>query len=918
MTPDLSESQTLPESGGPRPPRSASLFGGLLSWEAAFYLGLIAIAGVMRFWDLGARAIHHDESLHAFFSIDFLGGYKHNPLMHGPFQFLGLNLIFNIFGASDTAARALAAAFGTALVGMPYLLRSYMGRWGSVVASTLIAFSPSLLYFSRFARNDALMAVWTLGLVIVTWRYLSQGKARYLYIGAALLSLSFATKENSYITLIVLGSFFFLLWLRQPSGRAGGEGGGEGKAKVLESWVSKRLGRLTAVLGRLGPYLIPSPLVFVLAAGWVISAVLWSLDIFDIFGRVDLTFSLVSLGIVVGVYIAILPWLIFLRRSRVSPGRWMLNWWWSVPGLRLARGRFGGWTPPPLSGPGALWLLLVLLPLPLMGAAAGLLQGPLGLTLANPNSLEGMEPDHRPGFPDGAPVGEVSLAIAVGIVMYLFVISVAIGLKWDRRKFLISGAVFWGIFLLLYTTLFTNPGQGLGSGLWQSLGYWIAQQDVGRGAQPWYYYLILGGTYEFLALALVVAAAVWYLLWRRENRIPGLWVTQGFLLGISALFLLSIFWMPQASGYQLAIGSLLLASAVALLAFYGHSIDRAFLRGRVIIADIALVLLFILNWELPRLIDVWGLGALESLWDVRTPLNALILVGALALVTFKSLRYEDRFTWFLVYWLGAGLVLYSTAGEKMPWLLVHTALPLAMLGGKIGGRLLERVHWQPRLELRWALGVVGALVIGLMTFQSVRVSVEAAYGIDREGNGDIPVEILVYTQTSPDIIATLARIDRLAEETGLGPDLPIIIDRTSGFEYPWRWYLRDYKKVQWPCYDDNPDDATCRPLDSPPDVQVVIVHFKNQSASLEFLGEFDGGRRIRHRAWFPEFETYKRGFEPLVLEDFFNSLVRAGSWREWWDYFAYRELGDDKPLGSEDSVVFFRQSDVVTDDIQMR
>ena len=109
--------------------------------------------------------------------------------------------------------------------------------------------------------------------------------------------------------------------------------------------------------------------------------------------------------------------------------------------------------------------------------------------------------------------------------MYLFVISVAIGLKWDSRKFLISGAVFWGIFLLLYTTLFTNPGQGLGSGLWQSLGYWISQQDVGRGAQPWYYYLILGGTYEFLALSLVVAAAVWCLLWRRESRVSGLWVS---------------------------------------------------------------------------------------------------------------------------------------------------------------------------------------------------------------------------------------------------------------------------------------------------------------------------------------------------------------------------------------------------------
>ena len=39
----------------------------------------------------------------------------------------------------------------------------------------LLAFSPAMLYYSRFARNDILMAVWALGIVIAMWRYLDEG-----------------------------------------------------------------------------------------------------------------------------------------------------------------------------------------------------------------------------------------------------------------------------------------------------------------------------------------------------------------------------------------------------------------------------------------------------------------------------------------------------------------------------------------------------------------------------------------------------------------------------------------------------------------------------------------------------------------------------------------------------------------------
>src|SRR5712692_11412858 len=57
--------------------------------EAFAFVCLTLFAGVLRFWDLGTRMLHHDESLHAVYSYYlYIGkGYVHDPMMHGPFLF---------------------------------------------------------------------------------------------------------------------------------------------------------------------------------------------------------------------------------------------------------------------------------------------------------------------------------------------------------------------------------------------------------------------------------------------------------------------------------------------------------------------------------------------------------------------------------------------------------------------------------------------------------------------------------------------------------------------------------------------------------------------------------------------------------------------------------------------------------------
>ena len=185
-------------------------------WEAAIYAALILAGLGMRLWELGARAMHHDESLHSFYSWELANGaaYVHNPMMHGPLQFEANAAIFVLLGDSEFTARLLYAVMGTVLIALPMLLRSRLGRYGALAVSALLVVSPTILYFSRFARNDILMAVWALGLVICMWRYFDEGKNRYLYISSALLALTFATKESAYLLVGTLGLWCVLVLAR--------------------------------------------------------------------------------------------------------------------------------------------------------------------------------------------------------------------------------------------------------------------------------------------------------------------------------------------------------------------------------------------------------------------------------------------------------------------------------------------------------------------------------------------------------------------------------------------------------------------------------------------------------------------------------------------------------------------------------
>jgi len=435
--------------GGPRIPPFWSRW--RFGWLEAGFLGLVGLALGLRLWELDGRAMHYDEAIHVHFAwrlANSEGGlwgwpwifgrdYIHSPWMHGPFQIEFTALVFRIFGDSDFTARLGYVLFGAALVALPYFLRDYLGRGGAFLASVMLLFSPALLYFARFGREDILMAFWVTALLVLMWRYVHEGNHRYLYLASAVLAFMFATKETAYFVVLIFGAILFLLAL---------------------------------------PELVP----------------------------------------------------------------------WALGRIRL----------PDLVGPAGFLLLLVTLTLPQWSAASGLVQDTLGLTLVNPDPQTGRHVPNINGSPGlvGAPAWATPLLklpfnvdplvndllprgvprmdtganglpinylVAGGVLAAAFLLSCYLGVAWLGGVWLACAAIFYFIWLTLYTTFYTNWA-GAFSGIWQGMGYWIAQQDVARGNQPWYYYFVGLSVYELLPVLFGLLAAAYF---ARRGDIFGLVLT---------------------------------------------------------------------------------------------------------------------------------------------------------------------------------------------------------------------------------------------------------------------------------------------------------------------------------------------------------------------------------------------------------
>lgn len=510
-------------------------------------------------------------------------------------------------------------------------------------------------------------------------------------------------------------------------------------------------------------------------------------------------------------------------------------------------------------------------------------------------------------------------AAFVALVPFLAV-SAAVGVAWNWRRWLPVAAVFTGIFAFFFTTVFSNQ-DGLVTGAIGSLGYWLEQQEVRRGSQPQYYYVLTQlPVYEYLPVIGALGAGISGLgiVWRfrRDRNLAAreaAWAAEDAVaVGDGASLSADD---PHATGLSAADTTQVLPlKPVDEPAPQPSVIHYSGMPGRLV-------------------------RPYNPAEEARHRHDEPEWIGALP------------FMGLVGYWGIMILLALSIAGEKMPWLTTHLTVPLILLAGWWFGRVASGLRPAALREGHgWA--VLVAIPVGLVGLAQVVVQlwgartpfagrrpedltatgnwlaamlvfVGALYVIGRVGrrlgagqlarmvgvtaftllailttrtavlasyiNYDYATEYLVYAHAAPAIKTVLHEIDRIAALTNEGDSMRIVFDDESS--WPYTWYFRDYTNYGYLRGEaGSVDPAT---LDG---ARVVVVGGKKAGDVRRILG--DAYYETDYiRLWWPMQEYFNLTYDRVANifspsgENLASKYYREGLFDIWWerDYATYAQ-----------------------------
>ena len=499
-----------------------------------------------------------------------------------------------------------------------------------------------------------------------------------------------------------------------------------------------------------------------------------------------------------------------------------------------------------------------------------------------------------------------SILRTAAFVVAFFIISILIGWWWNPRVWLQHALVFYTIFTVLYTTFFTN-GFGFFTGIVGSLGYWLSQQSVERGSQPLYYYaLVQIPIYEFLALLGSYLAIYYGIRYNRFFTVPGF--APAFAPQMN----------PESEPVPVEVPAAL---------SNGMAADQSEPDGGETIAD----------GEQDELAQASAVldehpedTELHALYEQSQPIPVLAL---------------------LLFWSFTSLIAFSLAGERMPWLTVHIALPMLLTTGWALGYLIDTIEWKRIASLssllailllpvllaaaagalgsllginppfqgstleqlqatsRFIVSVVAAIasaggilyllntwrfgqiisLASLVLFSALAVlTARAAYRASYI-NYDQATEYLVYAHAARGPKDALAQIEEISRRTVGGKDIKVAYSNDG--LYPYWWYLRDYPNHNW--FQDKPT----RDLRDYP----VIIAGEDVFSKIEPLVADSYIQYDYMRLWWPNQEYFNLTWE-RVWGAISDPQMRSAVFNIWLnrDYSAYAKLnGKEKEFDLE-------------------
>ena len=683
---------------------------------------IIAFAVFSRLYKLGVRVMSHDEINHVYFAWNDLYRnitYTHHPLSHGPLQFHLLGFFYFLFGDNDFSARLHAVVFSIGTILFLWKYRRYLGRTGTIVTSILYLISPFMLFYGRYARNDALTIFFGIVSVWSVLRYLDTGHNRYLFLLSAMSALHFSTKETAFIFTAQLLIFLGILFIYRVS---------------QKSWKNLKFRQIFFVL------LIITFILLAFAVGFGLrdkqSSTQETVPIpsTEIITEEEPTleegltftsplFSIRLFGKLIGVSIVILIAISAVIVFTVAFVLLIIGFGWD----KLREDRAFG-----------LILLQFTLIIPQL---AGLPIALLDLPITVSDTTE----------------AEIIINI-LWVIIPMILIPAVVGILWKPREWLTSAGLFNGIYIFFYTTIFTNVLPGIYTGLAGSLGYWLGQQAVQRGDQPWYYFLLIQiPIYEYLAAIGTLIVAGFGISWI-IRRIFNVESTKIELMESNETGELS----EQAGEFHLvSIG--LFYSATSLGAYIVAGEKMPWLTVHMVWS-----MLLITGWLIGKVIDAFD-------WKMfKENKGGILLLLFITLITSLS----GVFT---------GILDSDSAmpfqGKELKELQATSSFIIGILVIFVCiGLIINYLRsWKIIEVIRLGLIVIFSF-LGVLT---LRTSILTSYV-----NYDYPTEYLVYAHGARGNTYVFEQIEEISERITGGKYLQIAYDNHAA--YPFWWYLRDY------------------------------------------------------------------------------------------------------------------------------
>ena len=859
--------------------------------EIALFAFIILMAVVTRFYALETRVMSHDESLHTYFSWLFYRGqgYQHSPMMHGPLQFHLIALTYFLFGVTDFTSRIPAVLFSIASVWMVWYWRRYLGKTGAIIAGILMVISPYMLFYGRYVRNEAYAGFSGILMLYAILRYLENGNKRYLYLVVLSLVIHFTAKETAFIyaaqALLFLGIYFIAQVTNKPW---------DGNENQFRTFIILLALSILLIGGALGYSLYER-------SGGTLTSMETAMPAdpsmpHSPLAAPDAGISITTILVIAGA-LALIGALVFLIRG--------YGWY------RLKTERSFD-----------LLILIGTLVMPMLAPfPVKFLEGWLHVTI--PTTAPEIDTllssqDLILGLPREIAIIGIFIAI-------LFAASIAIGQFWNRQWWK-PALLFWGIFTILYTSIFTNS-DGFFTGLVGSLGYWLVQQGVERGSQPWYYYVLIQiPVYEFLpALGTLLAA---YFGIKKLTTLPRPKTESGSLEeddidepvelasepDLEPATVIDIDIEPESDPVERNFAntfSLLLwwvVTSIIALSYAGERMPW---------------LTYHMAWPM-ILLASWGIGHgiekinWKSLHPTRTALTLtltiLFIIGLFSSISsllgvtppfqgkdLAQLQATAAFLFPIILTLASAAGLAYLLGDEISGLMKVALLVVFILG--LIGTVLIAISIPAGSQVDTAIVVknvirlsgiiiitIGSLVglfllreresgsfpglvmltfFGFLAILTVRASFRASYI-----NYDSAKEYLVYAHGATGIKQVMAQAKEISQRTTGGMGLALSYDASApdtGVSWPFVWYLRDYTNQR----------SFDQPTKALRDTVFVIVDAKNFDKIEPALGP--GYYRFDYiRMWWPS-QDYFGLTKERIADALRNPQVRAGIWDIWFD-----------------------------------